>query len=186
MKKSILLILVAGLTIGCTTPDVFNENRNQIAYKPIKDGDFLATAHRAGDHLMAHAPYLKNDHRAILITSIADITNLDTSSAFGLMVSEQIGDRFAHYGFPVVDLRTRKDVKVREENGEYMLSRDIRKISKEHAADAALVGTYAVGGEHVYVSTRLVRPQDNRILSSYDFKLPLGPDVRKMLRKRTR
>lgn len=185
MKKHLLLALAASLTFGCTTPDIFNEH-GSASYKSIKDGNMLETTSKAGDHLMAHAPYLKNDHRAILITSIADITNLDTSSAFGLMVSEQIGDRFAHYGFPVVDLRTRKDVKVREENGEYMLSRDIRKISKEHAADAALVGTYAIGGEHVYVSTRLVRPQDNRILSSYDFKLPLGPDVRKMVRKKTR
>lgn len=186
MRKYLLLVLTASLALGCTTPDVFNENGKNTSYKRINDGDMMATTRKASNHLMAHAPYLKNDHRAILITSIADITNLDSSSAFGLMVSEQIGDRFAHYGFPVVDLRTRKDVKVREENGEYMLSRDIRKISKEHAADAALVGTYAVGGEHVYVSTRLIRPQDNRILSSYNFKLPLGPDVRKMIRKKTR
>lgn len=177
--------MTAAAISGCSTPDIFNENKTTAQYKQIEDADVIGMTHKAAEKLMVQASYLQDDLKPILITSVADITDLDSSSAFGLLVSEQMGDRFAQFGFPVVDLRTRHDVKVREESGEYMLSRDIRRISKEHAAGAALVGTYAVGKDRVYVTTRLVRPADNRILASYDFHLPMGPDAKKLIKAKT-
>lgn len=184
MKKYLLMAAATLALAGCTTPDIFNENgtTGSASYKRIKDGNMIATSHKAAENLMTQANYLQDDLRPILITSVANITDLNKSSAFGLMVAEQIGDRFAQYGFPVIDLRTRKDVKVKVQSGEFMLSRDIQKISKKHAAGAVLLGTYAPGKERVYVSTRLVRASDNRILASYDFELPMGPDAKKLLR----
>ncbi len=188
MKKYLIMAIAAMTLGGCSTPDIFNERggMNGGQYSSTKDTNMLISTHKAADSLMQQAGYLQEDHRPILITSISDITNLNTSSAFGLMVSEQVGDRFAQMGFPVIDLRTRRDLKVREKSGEFMLSRDIQKISRKHAAGAVLLGTYATGVNHVYVSTRLVRASDNRILASYDFDMPMGPDVRKMARKRVR
>ncbi|PID65785.1 MAG: hypothetical protein CR977_00470 [Gammaproteobacteria bacterium] len=182
MKNYLLLALSALAIGGCATPDIFNENANEATYVKTEDGNMIATTHKAAENLMAQANYLQNDLKPILITSVADITDLSSSSAFGLMVSEQLGDRFAQFGFPVIDLRTRHDVKVQVRNGEYMLSRDIQKISKKHAAGAVLLGTYTAGKNSVYVSTRLVRPSDNRILGSYNFELPIGPDTKKMLK----
>lgn len=187
MKKYLLMAMAALSLAGCTTPDVFNENgsKGSVAYKKIEDGNMIATTHMAAENLMTQASYLQNDLRPILITSIVDITDLNKSSAFGLMAAEQVGDRFAQMGFPVIDLRARKDVKVQVRGGEFMLSRDIQLIAKKHAAGAVLLGTYAAGKERVYVSTRLVRAADNRILSSYDFELPMGPDAKKLLKSRT-
>lgn len=187
MKKYLLMAIVAATVSACTTPDIFNENASQAAnYSKVKDANMIAATHKAAENLTMQASYLQNELKPVLVTSIANITNLDTSSAFGLMVSEQIGDRLSQFGFPVVDLRTREDIKVREETGEFMLSRDVLKISEQHAAGAVLVGTYTAGVDKVYVSTRLVRPDDNRILASHDFSLPMGPDVSKMVRRRTR
>ncbi len=185
MKKHLLLAITAAAMTGCSTPDIYNENKSVAQYEQIEDANMIGTTHEAAEKLMVQANYLQDDLKPILITSIADITDLDSSSAFGLLVAEQIGDRISQFGFPVVDLRTRHDVKVREESGEYMLSRDIRRISKAHAAGAALVGTYAIGKDRVFVTTRLVRPIDNRILASYDFELPMGPDVKKLVKTKT-
>ncbi|PID66950.1 MAG: hypothetical protein CR975_00660 [Gammaproteobacteria bacterium] len=185
MKKYLLLAIMSTVIAGCAAPDIFNEKGSQPIHK-VKDGDMIGATHRAADALTTQAGYLKTDLKPVLITSVANITNLNTSSAFGLMVSEQIGSRISQFGFPVVDVRTRKDIKVREKTGEFMLSRDIRKISRQHAAGAVLMGTYAAGRDKVFVSTRLVRPEDNRILASYDFYLPMGPDVSRMVRKKTR
>ncbi len=188
--KKYLLVAMSALALGaCSNPDVFNENgsNNQNnSLTSVRDQNMLRATHKAADRLVEQAIYLRNERRPILITSIADITNVDTTSAFGLMVSEQMGDRLVQVGFPIVDLRARRDVAVRRKGGEFMLSRDILKISKEHAAVAVLLGTYTAAVNHVYVSTRLVRASDNRILASYDFKLPMGPDTRKMTRKRMR
>ncbi len=187
MRKYLLLAIISGILTGCAAPDIFNENGNQTVNRvTVKDANMIETSYRAADALTTQASYLKTDLKPVLITSIANITNLNSSSAFGLMVSEQIGGRIAQFGFPVVDLRTRKDIKVRERTGEFMLSRDLQKISRQHAAGAVLIGTYATGKDKVFVSTRLVRPEDNRILASYDFDLPMGPNVYKLVKKRTR
>lgn len=183
--KNYLFLAISALAIGgCATPDIFNENASS-AYVRTKDANMIGTTHKAADNLMTQASYLQDDLKPILITSTANITDLNTTSAFGLMVSEQVGDRFAQFGFPVIDLRTRHNVKVQERSGEYMLSRDIKKISKKHAAGAVLLGTYATGKNRIYVSTRLVRPADNRILASYDFELPMGPDAKKLVKQTT-
>ncbi len=186
MKKYLISAVVALAIGGCAVPDIFNENGNGAQASNVKDENMIPTSQRAADSLMGQAAYLQKDLRPILITSIADITNLNQSSAFGLMASEQVGDRFAQMGFPVVDLRMRKDLAVREKSGEFMLSRDLQNIAKKHAAEAVLLGTYSTGVNTVYVSVRLVRVADNRILASYSYELPMGPDVRKMTRRRVR
>ncbi len=187
MKKYLLLAIMSSVIAGCAAPDIFNENNNsQVEKTSVNDANLIEASYTAADKLTAQASYLKTDLKPVLITSIANITNLNTSSAFGLMVSEQIGSRLSQFGFPVVDVRTRKDIKVREKTGEFMLSRDVQKISRQHAAGAVLIGTYAAGKDKVFVSARLVRPDDNRILASYDFSLPMGPDTHKLVRKRTR
>jgi len=185
MKKLLLLAAVSGILTACATPDIFNEN-SDTSYQVIKDVNLIAESHNAGQNLMAQAPYLKKDLKAVLITSIAYISDIDSSSDLGLTISEQIGNRFVQLGFPVVDLRTRHDIKIREETGEFMLSRDIKKISRDHTAGAVLVGTYTPAKDAVYISTRLIRPADNRVLASYDFKLPMGPDIKKMVNKVTK
>ncbi len=185
MKKYLLLAIMSSVIAGCAAPDIFNENGQTVNKVTVKDADMIAASHRAADSLTTQAAYLKTDLKPVLITSIANVTNLNTSSAFGLMVSEQIGNRISQFGFPVIDIRNRKDIKVREKTGEFMLSRDVQKISNKHAAGAVLVGTYAAGKDKVFVSARLVRPEDSRVLASYDFDLPMGPNTYKLVRKKT-
>ncbi|MBS9777455.1 MAG: hypothetical protein KGV50_01710 [Gammaproteobacteria bacterium] len=187
MKKYLLLAMATAALSGCVAPDIFNEqNSSKSKVSSSKDTNMITETHRAADKLTTQASYLQNELKPILITSVANISDLDSSSAFGLMISEQIGSRISQFGFPVVDLRTRKDIKIRENSGEFMLSRDLRKLSRQHAAGAVLVGTYAKGSNNVYVSVRLVRPDDNRVLASYDFGLPMGPDTRKMLKTKSK
>jgi hypothetical protein len=59
-------------------------------------------------------------------------------------------------------------------NGEFLLSRDLREISKKHNASAVIVGTYGEGYERMYVSVRIVSPTDSRVLASYDLGIPMS------------
>lgn len=190
MKKILLPMVFSLVLAGCSGPNVFGDVQSGSGYgfgssKKIKDDNLIKSSHKAADNLMDSASYLKSKLDPVVITSIADITDIDSSSALGLMISEQVGDRFAQHGFPVIDVRQRKDLKVRENTGEFMLSRDVQKISTQHAAGAVLVGTYAVGNNKIYVSTRLVRPADNRILAAHDFELPMGPNTKTLVNTKT-
>jgi TolB-like protein len=64
---------------------------------------------------------------------------------------------------------------IREGQGEFLLSRDVRELSKTYDASAVVVGTYAEGGDRLYVSARIVRPTDNIIISAYDAGIPMDP-----------
>jgi hypothetical protein len=52
-----------------------------------------------------------------------------------------------------------------------------------HNADAVIVGTYAMGVEHVYVTAKIVRTSDAVVLAADSFELALGPDTRRMLQE---
>lgn len=117
----------------------------------------------------------------IIVASFVDVSDLTKSSAFGRIMSEQIGSRLAQKGYRVIEMKLRQNsIFVDPENkGEFLLSRNIKDISKTHKASIVVVGTYAYAPGHlrqprhdkVYVSARMVDPTDSVIMSSCDYGL---------------
>jgi TolB-like protein len=119
----------------------------------------------------------------ILVASFVDLDNLNESSTFGRVVSEQIASRFNQRGYATIEMKLRTDVFIREGSGELLLSREVAEISDKHRAQAVVVGTYAVASNKVYLTARVVNVSDGRVLSSYDYDIPITCDVFKMLLK---
>ena len=94
--------------------------------------------------------------RPILITSFVNIDNLKASSTFGRITSEQVSSRFSQVGYSVVELKLRNSVFIKEESGEFILSRALKSLSTSHDAQAVLTGTYAEGKSVVYVTSKLI------------------------------
>ena len=151
----------------------------------IKDIDLIAINHAAADNLISTATNLSNSH-PILITSFANIDNLKSSSTFGRITGEQVGSRFSQSGYSVVEMKLRNNIFIKEQSGEFILSRELKSLSTLHDAEAVLVGTYAVGSTSVYVTAKLIGTQDNIVLASYDYALPLGADTKALLRTKKR
>ena len=122
-----------------------------------------------------------NSDSPFIIASFVDVNQMDQSSAFGRIISEQFASRFSQKGYYVVELKLRKDIFIKEKEGEFMLSRKIKEITRNHNAQAIIVGTYAVGENNVYITTRMIDPPTNRIISSYDYRLPISEDISKLL-----
>ena len=74
-------------------------------------------------------------------------------------------------GYNVVEVTLRKNLLVQQGGGQFMLSRDVKDISRLNSAQAVAVGTYAVGEEDVFLNLRLIRAGDGRILSAHDFTI---------------
>lgn len=153
----------------------------------VKDGDIIQESYHAAEALLAAAESPKGvhasleRHRPLMIASFVNIDNVQASSTLGRMLGEQFGSYFTQHGFDVVELKLRNDLLIKEETGELLLSRELKDIVQQHDAQAVIVGTYAVASDAVFVTSKVIRALDGLILGSYDYKLPLGPNVRALL-----
>ena len=139
--------------------------------------------YKAADSLLNKIqPKLPKDS-PILVASFVNIDDLDNSSTFGRVVSEQFASRFKQRDYTTIEMKLRTNVFIRADSGEFLLSRELAEISTKHRAQAVVVGTYAVASKKVYLTTRVINVSDGRVLSSYDYDIPITSDVFKMLLK---
>ncbi|MFV0476677.1 MAG: FlgO family outer membrane protein [Parahaliea sp.] len=153
------------------------------ANKKPEDADIVDISYRAADLLMEQAGQKIRDDSNTIVASYADINDLTTSSPLGRIAAQQVASRFTQQGYKVTEMLLRKDVYIREHEGEFILSRSLKNISSEYDVEQVLVGTYAVASHNIYITAKLVRVSDSEILSSVDYILPLGPDTTKLIRK---
>jgi TolB-like protein len=162
---SICLCLMMGCAARQTYPEAY--------YGP---GNLVAVGYTMADKLLENATQSIDPSEPLIVASFVSVNNLEESSSFGRIMAEQIVSRFVQRGQKVIELKLRQNsVFIREGQGEFMLSRDVREISKTYNASAVVVGTYADGGDRLYVSARIVRPTDSVIISAYDAGIPMEP-----------
>jgi TolB-like protein len=180
MKKIILGFVCGSLILiiaGCAN--------NSSSYK--KNGpsvDVVSVLKQAHKPLFDKLVTSLESDKPIISASFANIDNLSASSTFGRMASEVISAGLTKRGYKVVEVKMRESLFIKQRAGEFMLSRHLKDVSKEHDAQAVVLGTYAIGGENLYVSARVVRTTDSVVIGSHDFSLPLNRDIRHMLKIR--
>lgn len=133
-----------------------------------------AASNRPGD--AGSAPYI--------VSTLANIDALVQSSTLGRVISEQIASRLAQTGHQVVELKVRNGIYMKRNEGEFMLTREIKEVAAAHKAQGVIVGTYAESSGFVHVTLKLVDPASSLVLSAYDYTLPLDKHVRSMLRSK--
>jgi TolB-like protein len=112
----------------------------------------------------------------VVVASISDVQNLDTSSPFGNIVADFVRSRLVQKGILVPDMRKRSAVLLRRHEGELMLSRNLRALAAPPGAAAVATGTYAVSDAKIYVTLKIISEADSRILSAADFVIPTNGD----------
>jgi hypothetical protein len=175
--RLLTLLCVFVLIAGCASNGSDNSANSRRQY----DKDLVGESYYSADMLLAQVPWLKENRQPLLTGVLVNVNSLEDSSALGRIVADQISSRFAQQGFTMVELRLRRNVFIKNDAGEFMLSREVQNLSRLHNAAAVIAGTYAVGRNNVYVSARLIRAADNLIIASHDYALPLGPDTKALL-----
>jgi len=119
----------------------------------------------------------------ILAASFVNIDDLTKSSTLGRIVSEQIAGRLAQHGFKIIEVKLHQESAfIKEGKGEFLLSREALNLGATRGAHTALVGTYAVSKNFIFVSARVVRTEDSSVVTGYDYELPNDVTTRSMLR----
>lgn len=164
---TIAVAALGAILAGCATypgnPNIIKEN------------------YAATDALIKNLKFPVSRGETIVVASFVSVDDLTESSAFGRILAEQTATRLSALGYHVIELKLRRNIFIKEQGGEFLLSRDVRSLADSYNAQAVVVGTYAVADTVVYVTNRMVRPADNRILGAHDFTIKLRSDVKKLL-----
>jgi TolB-like protein len=142
------------------------------------NGNLVPVGYSMADTLADNVTHALGPADTLIIASFVNVNNLEQSSSFGRIIAEQIASRFAQRGQRVIELKLRQNsIFISEGKGEFMLSRDLREISRTHNASAIVVGTYADGGDRIYISARIVRPTDSIVIAATDVGIPMQPNT---------
>jgi TolB-like protein len=173
-----LLSLLATLLSACHT----------VRSNGLSDTDqLIATTYQAADALYANWTkkeidfdesrpieitannYSRESNGPIIVATLVDIKNLEQTSNFGRFTSELLASRLSQLGAEVLEIKLRNTVFIRQNEGEFMLTREVQELAATHKVAAVLVGTYTENGQSVFASLKLVRPEDGKILAAYDY-----------------
>ena len=167
-----LSLVLSGCTTGLTSP--------YPALTP--DGDIIGASHVAAEALVAQASDQLDFTKPLLAASFANIDDLEQTSSFGRIISQQFATSFTHHGFRLIEMLLRKEVYIKQKGGEFLLSREVQKLSETHDVQAVIVGTYAVGKKSVFVTAKLIETRDSTVMASFNYQLPIGPDTKHLLK----
>lgn len=188
-----LPLLIITLISGCAQLSYERVAYGQCGYR-MQSGDcfnsqadtanLLQLNFDAADRLIQAANFsnrLKNKHRFV-ITTLANVNDLFESNSLGRLISEQITERFVQNHYDVFDARLHSRLMVSDE-GEFVLSRRLREIGRTQQAEFLIAGTYAVGETQVYVTLKMLRFTDGKIVASQAYSLPKDANVRALLKE---
>ncbi|HCC54820.1 MAG TPA: hypothetical protein DEQ20_07855 [Desulfobulbaceae bacterium] len=132
-----------------------------------------AKINQLGKALIVNASEVLADEYVVAVSTFVNLDNLYATSSLGRFLGEQLLSTLQQAGLEVIEVRKTPGMMVSPYHGEYALSRSMDEISLVQAAQAVVVGTYAVAGQEIFVNARLLRNDDNRVLSSASMVLPI-------------
>jgi len=80
-----------------------------------------------------------------MVATFVDLDDVTRTSSLGRVMGELCAARLTQRGYRVVNIKVRPDsivIKPGPNEGEFLLSRDVAVLGKEHGAQVVLVGTY--------------------------------------------
>lgn len=175
-RPFVVLAATGALLAGCASTQ--SETAPTVKEDPQA---LLTTTYALIDAIAQQAPAWVRSG-PVLVATFVDVDQLEHSTTLGRAVTEQASTRLVQLGFPVVEVKLRTNLFVKENTGELLLSREIGKIAAEQAARAVLVGTYAVGKRAVHLNAKLIDPVSGAILAAQDGVLPLDSHTKSLLR----
>ncbi|MEA2019577.1 MAG: FlgO family outer membrane protein [Campylobacterota bacterium] len=168
IKGGILVSLVFGLT-GCTvnTPN----EPTKVEAKKIEDiklsshGEIDDKIKILADKLLASSRLTQKDLGNIAVTSFVDLHQLNKTTPFGRFLGEGIFNELFVRGFNLVDFRAQEALSVNAD-GEFFITRDVKKINDTVNNTYILVGTYSYMNGRVLLNARIMDNQSGRLVAT--------------------
>jgi TolB-like protein len=172
--KTIGLALIFGAMLsfsGCSCKDA-------PVYSASKTGSLYDAASIMSRELLTNDLYKKNLNKPIILTSFVDLNRFHQSSNFGRLFSETLLTEISKRGCNILDFRGAGEVSI-SGDGEFYLSRDASKITKNIDNSYVLVGTYSSYDSGITVNARVIENETGLIISSSNIQVA-NSELKKM------
>lgn len=144
---------------------------------PEQEPNLIAVSYSIADALIERLKAKPLPFSPILVASFVEAGKADRPSNLGRMMADFIASRMSMNGLKVVEMRTGDRVRLVRDGGDLMLSREGEDPAAGQRAQAVVIGTYTKANRGIYVSTRIVRADNQQIISSVDLHLPLSYEL---------
>jgi TolB-like protein len=171
--KPIIPFLIASVFTGCLSTIC---NSSQI------DSNSFEIMHQNDQETLSNFKIKKD--RPIIVTTFVNIDAIDAqnkTSTLGRTIQEDIKSILVNKHYNVIELTLRKSIFIKKNDGEFILSRDIKKIANKQQVYAIITGTYTVGYNKILVNIEAINPANDKIIYSSSYTLPLDNNMRKLL-----
>ena len=163
---------------GCATSPMHSYYYGSAAGS-LSHTNLIEVNERAADALLQTAPL--DARQPVLVATLVHVDRLTESSRLGRMFSEQIAARMVQRGLRVTEVKLRENLLLQRDQGELLLSREVREVSQAQDAQAVVVGTYAASNSVVYINLKLVNPVGNTVVAAHSYAVPMDENVRALL-----
>ena len=183
MPKTFLAALASALALGiagCASDPA--ATRTDLTYEQAAANPLIPANYAAATSLLTRLQGQLADGHPLIVATVVNIDALERSSTLGRLISEQVAARFTLAGHRMIEMKFRNNVYMARDQGELMLTREIRALASSHNAQAVIVGTYAQSSDLVFVNLKVIQPETNVVLAVHDYALPLDNMTRSMLR----
>jgi hypothetical protein len=175
MNKKLTLVsasLALSLLTGCSSYYRYQSE--------VKDDDLVEVSYEAVDQLLLNLKQPLPRGNLVVINSLVNVGDLGQSMPFGRIVSDQISSAMHQNGYRVMGMELPTEIFSKTEDGILELPEKTKEALNNVHAHSLVIGTYAAGRKHVYVSLRIVEIATQNVISSTDYSIPMGPDARAM------
>ena len=131
--------------------------------------------------LLASAGGELADGPVVTVSTFVNLNALYATSTLGRLLGEEMIAALARSGVRVLEVRKTPNILIREQNGEYGLSRDLDELEYARPAQFMVVGTYTYAREQIFLYARLLRNSDAMICASASLVFGMDRMVREML-----
>ncbi|RLD40584.1 MAG: hypothetical protein DRI86_15005 [Bacteroidetes bacterium] len=117
------------------------------------------------EELVSNLTLTKKDIGAIAITSFVQLDKLNRTTHFGRVIGESFFNELHSKGLNVMDFRGQKFLSINA-NGEFFITRDVKKLATTIENSYVLVGTYAQIEEGVLINARIIDNINGKVVAS--------------------
>lgn len=174
MCKKRLLVLAVMLLLLSSCSRLFYRQAE------MDDDNLVERSYDAVGQLLKNLRQPLPQGNVVVVNSLIDVADLGQTLAFGRIVSDQLTSALRANGYLVTGMELPTEMFIKNDAG--ILQIPEKTLAALHGinAKAVLIGSYAPGRNHIYVSLRLIDIDSQITMSSTDYAVSMGPDAKAM------